>query len=401
MSIKYPLADDRGSLVWARDLAAVGERPTTLRCVGCEEKVVLRSGARNQPHFAHDAGSDCTVNETALHKATIWVLSEGLADAARKSEQFAFPVACSFCEAMRLGDLARDPGCTADVNLQLSNGIRPDILIRGADGEPKFVIEVIVTHAPEENALEEYRAHDLPVIAVYPSWETLESMRTGLEGLAQRGGSADTGCVELLSRCRFPRHINSEEGELQVCARCAAPARLVTVEVAEGLCGLRSCSRHVRVLDINTRLGDHRVLIAAGAEELKGTDQIARELNVRLEDRFSKRANAKYCMNVCECGAHTGDNYAYGNFGKDEFLPSTRDPVKRYVICAGGHWQHLSTHKWSEGVSLVRSSSKVGLIGAASGIFGTSADEDPNFQFTWIDKSDISKMVRKIVWGGS
>ncbi len=69
MPITYPLANDRGSLVWASDLAVSGERPTTLRCVGCDERVVLHSDARNQPHLAHLAESGFLASAHTNHLA--------------------------------------------------------------------------------------------------------------------------------------------------------------------------------------------------------------------------------------------------------------------------------------------------------------------------------------------
>ena len=402
-SIKYPLADLDGSLVWAQDLAASDERPTALRCVGCDEPVLLRSGTRNQPHFAHRATGDCSATETALHRAAIRVLAEGVVVAARGQKQFPFPVSCSFCDAFRSGDLARDPGSTADLDRALSNDIRPDILIRGSDGEPRLIIEVVVTHAPEQNALDEYHALDLPVIVVYPTWSALESMRTGLDELAQLQTFAGSSRVELVSRCYFPRHIESDEGMVRACATCSALARLVTLEVAEGPCWSKTCSKHIRVLDVNARYGDERVLIAAGAEELKGTFEVAKTLGVRLRFRTSKRAGASYFFNVCECGAPTGDNFAYGGFGDEQYEPSTHDPVKRYIVCAQGHWELLSTRAWAPGVTLQRTGSAVGLIGDASGLFDennvASVDEDEFFQFTRVDPADISKIARRITFG--
>ncbi len=57
---------------------------------------------------------------------------------------------------------------------------RPDLLVRDAQGRARFVAEVIVTHEPEPQALRVFEHAGLAVIKVWPAWDVLEDMRSGL-----------------------------------------------------------------------------------------------------------------------------------------------------------------------------------------------------------------------------
>src|ERR1019366_4038736 len=97
--------------------------------------------------------------------------------------------------------LARDAASVVEVDRILSNGIRPDLLIRGSDNVPRVAIEVVVTHAPEDGAL--------AVIAAYPRWDALESMPEALLPLSSH--SAQGAHIELLGRCPFGRHLSDRD----------------------------------------------------------------------------------------------------------------------------------------------------------------------------------------------
>jgi hypothetical protein len=378
-AIRYPLADLDGQLVWARDLAENDDRPKGLRCVGCEGSLTLRAGARRRPHFAHRASDTCTGGETALHRTAIRVIATALAEAMRHGRPYPFELACRLCDASRDGDLARDAASVVEVDRILSSGIRPDLLIRGSDNVPRVAIEVVVTHAPEHGALAEYDALGLTIIAVYPTWDALESMREGLLHLSSH--STQGAHIELLGRCPFGRHLSNRDGELRPCSRCDAPSRVVTVEVSEAPCWGSRCARTVRVLDTYARINGRRVVIAAGAGDLHGVKEIAGEMAVKVTHRTSSRAGTSYLMHMCECGAPSGDNFVYGGFGSEPWTPSMNDPVRRYEVCANGHWEPQGARPWHPSTRAGRSQSAMGLIGESAGLFGDVLEE-PLVTFT-------------------
>jgi hypothetical protein len=364
--------------------------------VGCEDPVILRSGEHRRAHFAHRSGATCSSGETALHRTAIRVISEGIVAAVREFRPYPFKLCCEQCDAAREGNLARDPECTVEVDRPLSNAIRPDILVRGGDGTPRYVIEVVVTHAPEDAALTEYRTHDLPVIVVRPSWDRIGGFRKGLTELEPYHLTTEEASLDVLGRCHFPRHIEHEEGILRPCPTCELPARLVALEVSEMACWSRGCTRRTRVLDTYALLDHERVLVAAGAGDLHSSSAVARELGVRLEMRESKMAGTRYLANICECGALCGDNFAYGGFGGQECTPIVSDGVHRYVVCTAGHWTPISARHWPAGITLKRTMHGKGLTGEVSGVLEAPRNE-ASVSVTNAEVKDIARMMAGFV----
>jgi hypothetical protein len=392
-TIRYPVADLDGKLIWAQDYSETAERPKGFRCVGCQGALTLRAGPKRRPHFSHRTNETCSGGETALHRTTIRVISAALEKAIREGRPYPFELSCRSCDANRPGNLARAASSTVEVDRVLSNGIRPDLLIRDRDGVPQIAIEVIVTHAPDEGALIEYNAHNLLVLAVYPTWDSLELMREGLLHLSTT--AAQGARTELMGRCPFARHLSSEDGALQTCSKCEAISRVVTVEVSEGHCWKSQCSQVVRALDIYARIDGRRYLVAAGAGDLRNVAEIATEVGVILQHRSSKMAGVSYLMNICSCGAHSGDNFIYGGFASESWTPSMSEPVRRFEVCANGHWVQREVRRWHPETRAGRAQSATGLTGESAGLFG-DGPEEPLISFTsFASPDDLSRFLSR------
>lgn len=399
IGIAHPLAELDGETVWAIDLAARSERPPGLTCVGCAGPMSLRVGDQRRPHFAHRPGTQCVSGETALHAMTIRAIAIGIARQASRHEPFSMAIVCDFCDAGRMADLARDHGLSVEENRALSAETRPDILVRSADGDPAYVVEVIVTHAPEKPALEAFRARNLPVIAVKPSWETIEGLRDGLEVLEAHDGLGEPGTVGLLSPCQLPRHLDDEDEEIRACVECGAEARILTLEVSGAPCWRRACSRMTRVLDVHVRRYGAREMIAAGALELKGIYSVAREMGVRLEQRYSKTAGTTYWMNVCDCNASLGDAFVYDGFSsKEAYEPDLATPVRRYELCRNGHWTLLTERPWVLPAMAERKYGARGTCGDRARIFD---QDEPLVRVQFFEHpDDLSRqLARFMTWG--
>ncbi len=383
--------------MWAGDLAASAERPTGLTCVGCGGAMSLRAGEHRRAHFAHRPGATCVAGETALHAMAIRAIADGLVHQSHQGRPYPMAIKCDHCDVGRMADLAREPGLSVDVDRAVAPEARPDILVRSGAGDTLFVVEVIVTHAPEESALEAFKRLGLRVIAVRPTWDALEGLREGLDALEAVDGAPKPGSTGLLSECRLPRHLADEAEHLRPCGECGADARVLTLEVAETRC--YRCSGRARVLDVHLREDGRRVAVAAGAVELRGVAAVAREMNVRLEKRNSKAAGTSYLANVCQCGALLGDNFIYEGFSSTEsYETDLTTPVRHYEVCRAGHWRLLAERRWPPESTAWRDLGARGLCGDRAGVF---EEAKPLVSVTAFDNSaDAARAIAHFMtWG--
>ena len=395
--LTYPLAELDGVTVWAASLAARTDRPTGLTCVGCGGAMTLRAGEHRRPHFAHRPGTACVSGESALHALAIRAVADGVMNSSRQRAPYSMVIRCDFCDASRLADLARESGLIVDLNRAVAPEARPDILVRSSTGEPLFVIEVVVTHAPEPSALDAFKRLRLPVIAVRPTWETLEGLRDGLVGLDAKVGAPTPGSVGLLSDCRLPRHLGADSEELRPCAECGADSRVLTLEVVDAKC--HRCSSQSRALDVHLDNDGRRVAVAAGAKELSGITAVAREMNVVLEERYSKRADVSYLANICACGAFQGDNFVYEGFSSEQtYETDLATPVRHYEVCRSGHWRLLAERPWPSDSRVRRRVGARGLCGAEAGIFDNA---ESLMSVKFFDPSTVSPLdiARALIYG--
>jgi hypothetical protein len=329
----------------------------------------------------------------------IRAIADGLVHQAARHEPYSMAIVCDFCDAGRMADLARDHGLSVGVNRALGIEARPDILVRSNAGEAAYVVEVVVTHAPEKPALEAFRVRGLPVIVVKPTWEAIEGLREDLDVLDARDGPGEPGTAALLSLCRLPRHLTEVDERIRPCAECGTGARTLTLEVSSALCWGKACSRRARVLDVHVRRYGAREMIDAGAAELKGIQAVAREMGVRLEHRYSKIAETKYWMNVCDCNAPLGDTFIYDGFSSNEaYEPDLATPVRRYELCRNAHWTLLAERTWVPPAFAGRRIGARGTCGDRAGIFD---EEGPLVRVqTFEHPDDVSRqLARFMVWG--
>ncbi len=357
----------------------------------------LRAGEHRRPHFAHRPGTECVSGESALHALAIRAIADGVMNGSRQRTPYPMVIWCDFCDASRRADLARGSELSVDLNRAVAPEARPDVLVRSASGDPLFVIEVVVTHAPELSALDAFKRLRLPVIAVRPTWESLEGLRDGLGGLDAKAGAPTPGSVGLLSDCRLPRHLGPDTEELRPCGECGADSRALALEVVDAEC--HRCSSRSRALDVHVHDHGRRVAVAAGAKELSGITAVAREMNVNLEERYSKMASVSYLANICGCGAFQGDNYVYEGFSPEQtYETDLATPVRHYEVCRAGHWRLLAERPWLPDSRVRRRVGARGLCGAEAGIFD---DAESLMSVEVFDLSSVSPrdIARALIWG--
>lgn len=387
--VRYPVATLDGEFVWAAELATMESRPTGLTCVGCDDTVRLRAGAKNRPHFAHIADAACPGGETALHRTTIRVLQQAILDAAENERPYHVHCGCDRCDAERLADLAR-PGCSIAIDQVLEDGIRPDLLIRSRQGTPLAVIEVIVTHEPEPAALAVFERLGLPTIRVWPTWDTLAELRHGLGADLELGWNRSTGCFDVTGACRSPRH---RSGTVP-CPNCLIPARQLSVETAHAECWV--CHKQYPVLDLIDCTDNQLVLVAAGCPEVPNAQVIGTERGVRRAVKHSKAAGGSYLIHLCtNCRRIQGDNFVYDSRGA---VTDVTAPAWSMTLCENGHLERGADLPWPRASVARRPTLARGLVGENANLFRPE-EALRGFAVTQIGEGNRRQLINMMLGG--
>src|SRR5262245_14262391 len=98
--LPYALAED-GRLVSCKTAL----REVRYRCPGCRERLVLKRGDRNQPHFAHAGDSQCSGEGVAHLLAKLLVQQTLLDSRTQASLTPRFTVPCAVCEMPLASDM--------------------------------------------------------------------------------------------------------------------------------------------------------------------------------------------------------------------------------------------------------------------------------------------------------
>lgn len=137
-------------------------------CPACKEMLVARKGRIRVHHFAHDAGAACD-GESALHATAKLLLFQRIQDALKAQGAAPdMPVVwqCRICPdgCEHQGNLLRRTSGAAMEQTIPGANIRPDILLTNADGIPSAFLEIVHTHAPEENVIRYAGNNKIPIL---------------------------------------------------------------------------------------------------------------------------------------------------------------------------------------------------------------------------------------------
>ena len=172
--VRYPLAIDNGQLVWIE----AAEHGIRYRCIGCDQRVVARQGAKKAWHFAHYvATSDCEPDD-ALHRAAQEVIRVALTRAEQQRERYEVWLQCADCPESRAFDLVV-PSLSVQTEHSFVPRVRSDLAVLRPEQVP-LAIEVVVTHDLEPDTESRYLSADVPVFVVRPTWDTLRNLERGI-----------------------------------------------------------------------------------------------------------------------------------------------------------------------------------------------------------------------------
>lgn len=250
-------------------------------CPACHEPLVARKGEIKTHHFAHRSHSTCE-GESALHELGKRLIVEKIENALKRGAPLPMRWRCDTCELEHTGDLIKEATC---VGMERTlDGCRPDIVLSREDGTPVAIIEVVVTHAPDDNVIEFCGKHGIAlIIHRVKSVAALAAIRR-----------LDEYIPDNVNRCRCPK-----------CPRCGHRLRhRRTLLLREGPCW--KCGKPMKVV---IPALDECMLLRL--EQMNDTERrIAAEKGVLLDRRYSQTTKARYMANICgSCNAFVGEFY--------------------------------------------------------------------------------------------
>jgi hypothetical protein len=197
MSILYPIACAEDGTPVHIDAWSRGH---DVSCFGCGERLIGRlphDGIAPTAHFAHRSDASCS-GETALHRAA----KAAIVGAHGKHTLHSLVWSCPRCR--------RWPHRTDLGALELReedrpcDGVTSDVLGRDRSGDPFLAIEIVVTHDVEPATMDRYRAQEIAVFSLRPSWGLVGDLVRGIDELRvdHRLGEVDSdvcaGCQQVL-----------------------------------------------------------------------------------------------------------------------------------------------------------------------------------------------------------
>jgi ssDNA-binding Zn-finger/Zn-ribbon topoisomerase 1 len=227
--------DNQGKLI----RVAEAEKGTDYRCPVCGTQLILKKSNRTgkgtrRPHFSHSQlTSNCTP-EGVLHYSFKKLLTAHLEKCLSENRPLEFGWTCSDCKSKMLGNLLKH---VVKVKEEYDLSVcRPDIALLDRNENVIAVIEVVVTHAPEEKVIQYYREGNVVLVQI--------------------NLSSDTDLNEVEARIRTPNLVDycmnrrcsnyaasTIERLIQInltsCGRCFAPLERYSI-LAKGRFGERS-----------------------------------------------------------------------------------------------------------------------------------------------------------------
>ena len=213
--LRIPYASLNGRPVHVDDV------PTGLQsgcvCPKCGERLIAKNrkykARKRVRHFSHAGTSGGGCGEGWLHWVAKMLLSERIEQGLAKRSQVPIAYRCPDCYCMHEGNLIKGvEAVRVETSIQGAD-IRPDLWLQGR--YPKLV-EIVVTHAPEQPVLEFSRAQSLPLVQVeIASVEDLEVVNSGLLPVEVHG-------LDQLCLCQVRAR---QRGDVTPCGRrwCSVP----------------------------------------------------------------------------------------------------------------------------------------------------------------------------------
>lgn len=277
--ILLPFAVKNEALVHISEVAS-GRRSDCL-CPACHKSLIARKGEKVAHHFAHDAGSNCSV-ETALHSLAKRLIYDGVQRALSAGESIQLRWKCSKCGDQHVGNLLkRSKAVRLEQDLCEA---RPDVLLLDDTGRAIAAIEVVVTHVPKPEVRDFYARKHITLVKIrIPDLAFLESLRD----LKELHADEVTACLrKKCPYCKTPLKTRKIIVVTSECDRCGKPMKVAFLDCELTTLGPSSFTR---------------ADLAAAASH-----------GGNLRYRFSKTLQTTYLTNVCQfCSAFVGEHFMH------------------------------------------------------------------------------------------
>lgn len=233
MEIQYTTAyDENGDLIHI-DKAEKGK---LYYCPECKNDFILRksgnTGPRSKrPHFAHkNLNPNCTP-EGVLHHSFKKYLVDLLENYRSENKPLSVNWRCDSCltdypkKSLVTNLMIKTASIEEEYNLKVC---RPDIALIDKEGEVIAAIEIVVTHEPEENALQYYKENGITLIQINLSSED------DLHKIEEKINNPDIVNLCLSTNCsNYKNHAAKKRlmyKDLR-CKQCSHPVRVCRVEI--------------------------------------------------------------------------------------------------------------------------------------------------------------------------
>lgn len=286
-----------GELIKASDAHKGG----SYACPACKQSFVLRRGKRKRPHFAHKALSPNCTPETALHHSFKTLMHEKIQKHIEQSLPLKIQWDCSNCGEIHTGNLLKKAvKVQLEANLEIC---RPDIALLDKDGSTIAVIEVVVTHAPEETTLEYYQQNRIAIV-IYSLDSDEDIKRLDDEVLKP----------DNVSLCTNPK-----------CLKCGNKMTKKYLEIIDASCW--KCHAPMKVAALSSRLW------YLGISDFSDSDiQLANQKGCFLKSQYSNVEKERYIANTCrKCNRFIGNHYLFRDYVS--FIELEREELDAGYYC--------------------------------------------------------------------
>lgn len=315
-NILYTVATDKdGNLINAND----AEKGNDFFCPVCKTELILRKSGKTgkgtkRPHFAHRTLTPNCTPETALHYSFKNLLAKKIEHHINSQTPLSISWHCKFCGDEHSGNLLKKIKMVeVEHNLTVC---QPDIALFDKSEKVFAVIEIVVTHKPEEDVLNFYSDNDIIVIQI-----NLTSDQD-IDNLESKVAHPNSVSICYNPTCTICGHFQQKKKMTIIdgpCWKCGSTMKIATISSSNG--GLiRGSSNHLRPSDFTN-------------DEIS----FAKSKGVILKTQYSNTVGDHYVANSCsKCNSFVGDHYLFTQY----IAPANLGELPSQTFDIGFHCEH-------------------------------------------------------------